>query len=163
MDVCQVVPSPRYIDAVTGRITPWFELVDRRRREIGISQDDLAYRAREFGAPSTLTGSWISAMKNGKRPLAADVLAGIAGALNLDPEVFVEYRLTMARELFNPANVGLDEAAANLESLATAVGEAVPGPPDGELARLLRSATPSEKGRPRSPARRKKARSPRAA
>lgn len=162
MSVCQVVPSPGYIAGVTGRITPWHELVDDRRQAAGLSQDDLAYRAREFGAPSTLTGSWISAMKKGKRPLAPDVLRGIAGALDFPPEAFVEYRLMLARAQLDPGVVGLDPATANLEALeAAAVG--VPDPPAGELAQLLRTEPPSEKDQPRSRAPRKRANSPRAA
>ncbi len=62
-----------------------------------MSQDDLAYEARAYGAPSTFTGSWISALKSGKRPLAPDILEGIAGALGVEPTVFAEYRL--GREL----------------------------------------------------------------
>ena len=143
---------------------PWFELVDELRAEAGLSQDDLAYEARQHGAPSTLTGSWISQLRRGKRPLAIDILEGIAGALEVDPNVFVEYRLAVARRALDEKEVGLAQAAATLTALGDVV-TAMPGPPPGELARLLRDAEPSSRGRgrSRSPAPRRSGRPPRSA
>jgi transcriptional regulator with XRE-family HTH domain len=79
-----------------------------------MSQDDLAFEARAHGAPSTFTGSWISQLKLGKRPLHVDVLAGMAGALGISPETFAEYRLALARRQLDEGAVGLEEAVANL-------------------------------------------------
>jgi len=83
-----------------------------------MSQDDLAYEARSYGAPSSFTGSWISALKRGKRPLAPEILEGIAGALGVEPTVFPEYRLAIARRELDPSEppkgVGLEQALQNL-------------------------------------------------
>lgn len=130
--------------AVTGALETWVDVMDQLRGEAGLSQDDLAYEARRYGAPSTLTGSWISQLRSGKRPLAPDILRGIAGALGVEPERFAEYRLAMARQLFDEREIGLEEATANLTGLeALVVGEGLPAPPD-ELAQRLRDVSPSQ-------------------
>lgn len=150
--------SSRSVDQLHRRVPgaalrPWFELVDQLRAEKGLSQDDLAYEARQHGAPSTLTGSWVSQLKKGKRPLAADVLRGIAGALGVPPETFAEYRLAMARRELDEKEVGLERAVANLTALAESVAQGgLPGPPPGELEQLLTAVSPNstDLGRPGS-------------
>jgi transcriptional regulator with XRE-family HTH domain len=149
---------------MSGTPRPWFELVDELRAQTRMSQDDLAYSARQHGAPSTLTGSWISQLKLGKRPLAIDILEGMAGALGVDPNIFVEYRLAIARRALDEKEVGLPQAAATLTALGDVVA-GVPGPPPGELAQLLQDAAPSSRDRARSgsSASRKSGRRPRSA
>lgn len=126
---------------------PWPQLVDELRK--GMSQDDLAYEARKHGAPATLTGSWISQLKKGTRPITIDVFRGLAGALGVPPETFAEYRLAIARDQLDERIVGLDGALANLRELeaAAAGGRTAPAPPKGGfLQQLLASAqtTPAD-------------------
>jgi transcriptional regulator with XRE-family HTH domain len=137
---------------MTGAPKCWFELMDELRGKAGLSsQDDVAYEARRHGAPSTLTGSWISQLRKGSRPLAPDVLRGIAGALGIEPERFAEYRLAVARQQLDERAIGLEQAVANLRALEDMVTEeGLPGPPDGELARLLKGEPPSKQDRQRS-------------
>lgn len=131
-DACQGPPSRNTIRSVqaapSASVPPWWQLVAEVRAERGISQDDLAYEARKHGAPSTLTGSWIAAMKSGKRPLHADVLEGLAGALGIEPERFAEYRLARARDLLDEKVVGLDQALANLGHLVDVDGASTESP-----------------------------------
>lgn len=116
-NVCQVVRSTGIVRAVATRkpkAPTWAEIADQLRSESGMSQDDLAYGARQFGAPATLTGSWISQLRKGTRPLTLEILAGIAGALEVPPETFAEYRLAQARRMLDEREEGLDQAIANL-------------------------------------------------
>lgn len=133
---------------------PWFELMDDLRAKTGLTQDDVAFEARQHGAPSTFTGSWISQLRRGSRPLAVDVLQGIAGALGVEPEHFAEYRLARIRQLFDEREIGLKEAIRNLTALESLVADDGLPAPLGELARLLRSASPSSKDRQRGDSRR---------
>jgi transcriptional regulator with XRE-family HTH domain len=130
------------IEPMTG-VEPksWVEIAEDLRQENGLSQDDLAYEARSHGGPAAFNGAWYTKAKQGKRPATPELLRGVAGALGIPPETFVEYRLAIAREQLDPGVVGLDEAAANLKALAGVVAErGLPGPPPGELERLLRDA-----------------------
>lgn len=52
----------------------------------------------------------------GEREPSIKLMEVVAQALELDPEVYVEYRLEMARRSFDPAIVGEDAALANLEA-----------------------------------------------
>jgi transcriptional regulator with XRE-family HTH domain len=122
MDVCQVAPSASYIQAVPEPVTPWFQAVEQLRAKTGLSQDDLAFEARRHGAPSTLTGSWISQLKSGKRPLSIDILYGLAGALGVEPEHFIEYRLAVARCWLDENEVGLEVASRMLDQVKDAKG-----------------------------------------
>jgi transcriptional regulator with XRE-family HTH domain len=133
---------------VNAVVKTWFDLVDELRAEQGMSLDTLAYEARSHGAPSTFVGSWLSQLRRGTRPMAPDILRGIAGALDVEPEAFAEYRLAMARRQLDEREVGLDQAATNLTQLGAMVGAGgLPGPPDGELAQILKAASPNSKDR----------------
>lgn len=104
------------------------------------SQDDVAYEARRHGAPAKLTGSWISALRKGTRPLTMDVLRGIAGALGVPPETFAEYQLAEARRQLDEREIGLDQAVANLRRLevdSPAAAEILLPPPPERLQREL--------------------------
>lgn len=133
------------------RNKPWPELVDELRD--GMSQDDLAYEARRHGAPATLTGSWVSQLKKGTRPITIEIFEGLAGALNVPPETFAEYRLAIARLALDESHMGLDGALVNLrliEEAATAAGQKLPRsvkedlPKTGRRGRSNTSAAPSE-------------------
>lgn len=118
--------EPRMTDR-DQRPPTWWETVDSIRDELGWTQDDLAFRARRFGARKGLTGSYIGKIKRGERPLTSAFLEAIAAALGIFPNTFVEYRLARLRERFNERlrpgvdeRDRLDEAYADLDALAAA-------------------------------------------
>jgi len=134
-----------------ARTETWVKIAERERKALGWSQDDLAYEARSHGGPRGLNSSWLSKVKLGQRPATLEFLRGIAGALGIEAERFVEYRLAKARQILDEREVGLEQAVANLTALeGLVVGEeGLPDPP-GELARLLRGASPSSPDQQRS-------------
>lgn len=136
-------------------------MADQLRADREMSQDDLAYEARKYGAPSALTGSYISAIKKGRRPLSIEVLGGLAGALEVEPETFAEYRLAQARQQLDERQVGLEQAVENLRRLEAA--EAAAGTPilpalDPQV--LQRGSASPAKAQPGSPASTKQASPP---
>ncbi len=95
----------------------WSEIAERLRAEQGKSQDTLAYEARSHGGPAGLNSAWFSKVKKGQRPATPEFLRGIAGALGIPPESFVEYRLALARRQLDEREVGLEQAAENLVAI----------------------------------------------
>lgn len=128
-------------------LVTWAELTDKLRAETGLSQEDLAYEARDHGAPSTLTGSWISQLKSGKRPLSLDVLIGIAGALGIEPERFAEYRLAIARQQLDEREVGLAQALQALEAYERGEPMNSAGAADSDEQRAKRAALAAKRAR----------------
>jgi transcriptional regulator with XRE-family HTH domain len=62
-----------------------------------------------------MSSAWFSKVKQGQRPATLDFLRGIAGALQIEPERFIEYRLAVARRQLDEREVGLEEAVRALE------------------------------------------------
>jgi transcriptional regulator with XRE-family HTH domain len=58
---------------------------------------------------------------------SAQLIEECARALGIRPEYFLEYRLALARRDFDPAEIGLDRAIANLAVWADARRGASPG------------------------------------
>lgn len=98
---------------VRDRPKPWHQLLDQLLSEREMSQEDLSYAARRPGGPK-ISSSLISKVKQGQRPLRPEFLEAIAGAFELAPELFVEYRLAQARQLLDESQVGLERAVENL-------------------------------------------------
>lgn len=70
-----------------------------------------------------LTSSYMGAIARGEQKASIEALAGIAAALDIDPNTIAEYRLALTRRLFDerppPFGVGLEQAIANLELYET--------------------------------------------
>lgn len=52
----------------------------------------------------------------GERRPAPKIMEAVAQALDVEPTVFYEYQLWLAQRAFDPAEVGEDEAFANLKA-----------------------------------------------
>lgn len=125
----------------------------------GLSQEELAFRSREHGVP--LSTQTIRVYERGRsRPgrigktRATDVYEALAGALDVDPEVWPEYRLAVMRDALDEAVVGLEIALATLALIEGAAPEGVLPPPPEGLLRSPERASPSAPDHPRSPTRR---------
>lgn len=123
-------------------------LLKRLREARGLSQEALAFRVYDAG--EKMTAGAIGQFERGvTRPLPSTV-EKLAIALEVDPSVFPEYRLAVARRQLDEREVGLDEALRNLAALQPGVGEAVdgepapPAPPE-RLRRELEDAPPSRR------------------
>jgi plasmid maintenance system antidote protein VapI len=57
---------------------------------------------------------------NGQRGVTPELIEEVARALRIRPQHFVEYRLHEARQVFDPREVGFDQALANVEAWAKA-------------------------------------------
>lgn len=62
----------------------------------------------------------------GERALDVETIEEIAQAAGVPPETFIEYRVLLARQLFDVRAVGYDQAVANLRAY---FGEQVPSAP----------------------------------
>ena len=67
----------------------------------------------------------------------------VAQALRVDPETFAEYRMWLARRLFDPSEIGFDAALKNLQALEQHGAEADLPLPAGEIAARI-----GRRGRP---------------
>jgi transcriptional regulator with XRE-family HTH domain len=94
---------------------PISELLPELRKAKGWSRDRLSHEA--FSIDPVGTGSQqIASIELGRRPASARTIAALSDALEVDPMVFVEYRLALARHLLDEERVGLERAAEALES-----------------------------------------------
>jgi transcriptional regulator with XRE-family HTH domain len=53
---------------------------------------------------------------SGERAPGAKLMEDVAGALKVSPELFSEYALLQAQRMFDPREVGTEQALANLEA-----------------------------------------------
>lgn len=96
-------------------------LVTRLRTEKGMTLEDLAYEARRRargreGVSLSLIQKRM-APRNRRAP-SPELLEAVAAALEVPPETFPEYRLYLARRLFDQEEAGsLAAALANLEKV----------------------------------------------
>ena len=59
---------------------------------------------------------------HGERFITPELIEEVAKTLRIDPSHFIEYRLHQARSVFDPREVGLEQAALNLEAWAKVRG-----------------------------------------
>lgn len=100
-------------------VDAWRETSDGKR----LSYDDIAFRARDFGAPDGFVGSWLSKVFSGGRPYDIDLLAAIAKALGRQPDELPHYRLALARRLLDERANGLEGAMETLSLVEIALRE----------------------------------------
>jgi transcriptional regulator with XRE-family HTH domain len=131
------------------------DVVARLRAEQNLSLEDVAYRARRYAeehfeeeARHGVSLSLIQkrlAPGNRRRP-SETLLEALAAALEVEPQVFIEYRLAAARRIFDEEVVGLDQAVVNLRELERLLEEGALRPLDlaVEQALTTESRTSSE-------------------
>jgi transcriptional regulator with XRE-family HTH domain len=96
----------------------------RLRSERGMTMEDLAFEARRH-APSGVSLSLIQkrlAPGSDIQP-SAELLAALAGAFGVEPDVYPEYRLAVARRALDEREVGLDDALETLTVFEAALRE----------------------------------------
>jgi|GEM_PF-4372787 len=124
-------------------------LLLKYREQRKMSQDDLAYAAREL-APK-MTGGYIGHLERGEKRPSADTIAALARGLDLPAETFTEYRLALIRRLFDEREIGLDQAEANLRAVGDgvqAVLEEMLLELEGRIEQLSKAKSRSEQSAP---------------
>jgi transcriptional regulator with XRE-family HTH domain len=135
------VPEP----AGQDETHPFGERLRAMRRAKGVSLENFAFEVRRYAKNAGGTFSHIGKLERGLLYPTPEMLEAIAKALEVEPEVFPEYRLAKLRELFDERIVTLDEAMENARELSEALaGSGLPQPP-GELGRRLRGELPSQR------------------
>jgi transcriptional regulator with XRE-family HTH domain len=81
----------------------------------GLSYRKLAEETRRLDGRG-MTHAHINMLANGRDKPSNRAMELIAQACGVDPEYFAEYRLAMAMRDLDPAQVGLEQALANLNS-----------------------------------------------
>jgi transcriptional regulator with XRE-family HTH domain len=87
----------------------------RLRKAVGLSVERLAHATYRNG--HGLTFSAIAQFERGETRPKLETIELLAEALGVSPMEFPEYRLAIARRLFDEREVGLDQAVGNLEAL----------------------------------------------
>lgn len=86
------------------------------RRAQGLSLRHIAQRTKEVDATGKgLSPSYLGSLATGAQPPSSQALQLIAGALDVSPDTFVEYRLASIRAAFDERQIGVAEAARHLE------------------------------------------------
>ena len=114
----------------TSRPTPWHQVVRQLKRRTGIGMwrasraaADYAERrwpdlaAQQRGGLAQATFLTLLSRPERSRTPKLEQLEAIAHAYSAPPELFVEFRLERARRALDPAHIGLDRAARNLQLL----------------------------------------------
>lgn len=126
------------------------ELSSELKTESGMTFAQLASRTRAADDDGRgLSPSYITQILNGVQPPVPRALVLIASAFEIDPKRFIEYRLHLARQLFDETIdyeaasewlTRFDDAARAGNDLAAAIqAEPVNGPAGGGRQRQLRS------------------------
>lgn len=132
-------------------------VVSALRDAKSMTLEEVGYKAREYAAANNLTGVSLSLIQKrlapgSDKPPSMALMWSVAAALDVDAEVFAEYRVELARAQLDPAGVGLERAARNaailLEVLSRQKGGGHEGPPD-ELLQHHEDAPPSRATTPR--------------
>lgn len=102
-------------DGVPDTPAPIRTLLPKLRQQRGkISGENLAYAARDHIPPddrkTTISSSLVAKIETGKRQPTPPVMRALAAALDVDPNVFVEYALAEARRQLDERQVGLEQA-----------------------------------------------------
>lgn len=113
------------------------QAIRRLRLERGLSMEELAYRTRDNDADRSRRGlsfSYISLIERDYRRATPEVIELLARTLGVSPREFAEYRLALARRLFDEEAVGVEEALTNLEMLVELVASSKGAVTDGTQA-----------------------------
>jgi transcriptional regulator with XRE-family HTH domain len=100
------------------------QAIRRLRLERGLSMEELAYRTRDNDADRSRRGlsfSYISLIERDYRRATPEVIELLAQTLDVSPREFAEYRLALARRLFDEEAVGVEDALANFDLLTKLV------------------------------------------
>jgi transcriptional regulator with XRE-family HTH domain len=97
-------------------VKPIRELLPEIRASKGWSRDRLSHQAFAIDQEGT-SGALIAGIERGTRRASPRTIAALATALDVEPTVFAEYRLALARHIFDEEKVGLDQAVETLESI----------------------------------------------
>jgi hypothetical protein len=123
-----------------GTDQPFHEAVRSVLAERGLTFRALAARTRDVDPDGKgLSHSYLTTLGTHDRPTRR-AMEVVAHALALQPTYFAEYRLDVARGLFDEEQQGLRRALQNLQALQDLVDAQVPAPPAGRLAELLSAA-----------------------
>jgi transcriptional regulator with XRE-family HTH domain len=123
-----------------GTDQPFDEAVRGVLAERGLTFRALAARTVEAdGSGKGLSHSYLATL-GAHEPPTLRAMEVVAAALDLKPTYFAEYRLALARGLFDEQQQGLTRALENLQALRELAAEQGASPPAGRLASLLRSA-----------------------
>lgn len=87
------------------------------RKAKGWSRDRLSHEAFAIDQKGT-SGALITGIERGTRRPSARTMAALADALDVEPTVFAEYRLAVARHVLDEERVGLDQAMKRLKASA---------------------------------------------
>lgn len=136
---------------------PAARVLRRLLAEHGYSSRSLATATKEHDGKG-VSASYIRNVARGDDTASAEALRVLAETMGEPPSVFAEYRLALARRLFDEREVGLDEALANLSQLDAALAAASAAALDSAAAREAHHASRSPAEPPPT-----QARSPRAA
>lgn len=85
------------------------------RQDRGWSREVLSHHAYGIDREGTSVAQ-ITAIERGVRRASARTMLALAKALEVDPEVFPEYRLALARHVLDEERVGLDKALSTLDA-----------------------------------------------
>jgi transcriptional regulator with XRE-family HTH domain len=95
-------------------VKPTSDLLRELRSERGMSQETLSHEAYAIEKDGTSL-SQIKAIELGTRRPSAQTILALAEVLDVEPEIFPEYRLAVARLSIDESVVNLPEAMRNLE------------------------------------------------
>lgn len=124
---------------------PFATVVRMLLQERGLTFRGLAERTREVDAQGRgLSHGYIAGLGRHEDP-TVPAIELVAAALDVDPTEFAEYRLALARQLFDERHVGLERALDNMRLLGANADGAVPPPPE----RLIRLASAAGARAPR--------------
>jgi hypothetical protein len=136
---------------------PFAVQVKALAEERGLSVSKLAWKAHDPNTKGTAEDT-LHKVLQGKRPLNDALARAVAAALEVDPERFVEYRLSAWRHALDEREVGFERAAtllAELEGLLTTrPADAAPPEMPAELGRFDEAAPTSEQKAPSTKTRR---------
>ena len=128
---------------------PFGVVLKRLRKERKLSLEALAYATRDADPERQgVSFGGVGHLERGAHQPQLRTMELIAAALGVEPELFAEYRLAMARQALDERQVGLDRALANLRALRSDADDdgagVLPAPPE-RLDRELRSAPPKRR------------------
>lgn len=80
------------------------------------SQEDVAFAVRDLDPEAKLTAGSVSQVETSKYRPTIRVMEALAKVFGVDPEIWVDYRLALARLSMDEREVGPDRALANLKT-----------------------------------------------
>lgn len=119
---------------------PFADVVTERKAQLGLSFRDLERKTRDLDSGRGLSAAYLVQLFNGNEDPVPRAIRLIAGALELAPEEFIEYRLHLIRDGLDE-RVDFERAVENLK-LVESLGPDVP-------ARLSAASSNGSRGRRR--------------